>query len=186
MYMIQECRKKYDKDNIVFLAGRQTGIFDRVGSHLDFLPVWRCDEQKECQLDIILYGAYTRGERGEWTPPQGIIKDARGTLELVWLPVGGNVGSPAVWRREGEPSKWQRFPRMGAEWWNARERIIGCCEKVGKLFQRRNEDLSNEEVAFVRNISTDYQLLLPPELFEQCQKLYPDFFEWLMEWLEEV
>lgn len=178
--MNQECRNRYNRDNIIFQAGRKVGVFDRVGSHLDGLPVWCRSDSGEAQLDIILYGVHLGGK--EWSPPQGVIRDAAGVPSLSWLPEKGEVGKPLAWCDDNEPSKWQRYQHMGDEWWNARERVIGCCEQVGKLFQRQDHDLSSEDIVFLRQIKADYHLMLPSELFECCRRLYPDFFDWLCKW----
>jgi hypothetical protein len=180
--MSENCKKKYSKVNIVFIASLQTGILDQIGSHLDVLPVWYCGASGECRLDVILYGVYLGGQ-GEWSPPQGIIYDAAGTPALTWLSTKGQIGSPPPWHDERESSKWQPFSNMGDSWFDARERVIGCCEQIGELFQRRGECISGEEIAFLHQMSIDYRQLLPPELFEQCKGLYPDFFYWLMKWL---
>lgn len=179
--MSERCRNRYDRDNIVFQAGLKTGVFGKVGSLLDGLPVWYVGETGECRLDVILYGFYLGGE---WSPPQGVIRDATRTPTLIWLPKRERVGSPSAWSHNGEPSEWRRFHHLDDARWDARERIIACCERVGELLrlQRSGKPLSDEDVVFLHQISLDYRRLLPTELFEQCRRLYPSFFDWLAEW----
>ena len=179
--MVEEYRKGYGRDNVVFRAGWETGVLDRIGSHLDVLPVWFYDEVGNYRLDVILYGLYLGSK--EWAPPQGIIYDAAGTPTLKWLPGQDDVGKPFPWRAEGKGSKWQPLHRMDDEWWDARERIIGCCERVGDVFRQRDENLCEEDVSLLHQVSADYQLLLPFDLLEECERLYPGFFNWLAEWL---
>lgn len=179
--MVEEYRKGYNRDSVVFRAGRETGVSDRVGSHLDVLPVWSCDEAGNHRLNVILYGLRLGSK--EWASPQGIICDAAGTPTLKWLPGQDEVGKPLPWRAEGEVSKWRPFHRMDDEWWDARERIIGCCERVGDLFRQRDKNLCEEDVALLHQVSADYQLLLPLDLLEECRRMYPSFFKWLAEWL---
>lgn len=180
--MVQECSKKYDKDNPVFLACLQTGILERIGACLDVLPVWRRETQEVYQLDVILYGVDIRKE--QWLPPQGIIRDAAGSAQLVWLSEASNRDVLSGDSIETEMANWQPFPHMDDAWWDARERVIGCCEAIGELFRRWNEDshLSGGEIGFLQSISADYQTLLPTQLFGECRELYPDFFAWLMKW----
>lgn len=179
----EDCRNKYDRNNIVFQAALRVGILDKVGMNLDVIPAWRHRESGEAQLDVILYGFHLGGS--EWSPPKGVIHDAAASPSLSWIPAENGSERPRVPRENDKSTGWRRYQCVDSAWWDARERVIGCCERVGELFQRQDKDLSHEDILFIRQIARDYYALLPVELFEHCGRLYPVFFVWIRRWSRE-